>query len=211
LNFYVGHLGVVVFHNLSRVVMGGLIGDDPNFPGQTPTVSQLVLFDLDLNEIERQTPIASLIDTGFLFKTSETNVVAGVSPTSMIAYRWNIVSKTLLGQIDLSSYGAIGSAITQAADNTILLIAGSTLLRIDPLTLAVTNLGTLDDPSFTRIIQVGSTIYGALGSGVYHIDPGSSGGTTGGDDSGGSAAAIKVRRLRGNRVPYLGSGLGRLG
>ncbi len=135
LNFYQGHLGLVVVDSLAKVIMGGQIGDDPNLPGQTPTEAQLIVHDLDCVELERQTPIAGLLDTGKLFRTAaEPSVVIGLSPGGKLAYRWDFVSKTLLGTVNLSAYTKVGWSC-QDELGTIYVCLDNNLAAMNPLTL----------------------------------------------------------------------------
>ncbi len=143
LNFYVGHLGLAVFHLLSRVVFTGLIGPDPLFPLDTPTVAQLVMHDLNLNEIERQTPIPGLLDGGKLFRSTEPTVVIGISLFGLLMYRWDIVSKTLLETVDLSMYSTIGAMSQIGTNGTIVALFDTSVVLIDPLTLNYTVVGDL--------------------------------------------------------------------
>ena len=175
LNFYVGGLGLVVFDNC--VVFGGTIGDDPAFPGQTPTVAELVLYDLDLIEIERQTPVPGLLGTGALFRTGEPTVVVGLSSPGKLLYRWDIVSKQLLKSVTIASDICIA---TQGPTGTITAVLGSKqthppkcrgrkIVQIDPLTLVITTLGTLDGPEVGSIVQRGHDLYLWIGAELYAI------------------------------------------
>ena len=171
LHFYVGGLGLVVFDNLFNnaglVVFSGTIGDNPDFPGQTPPVAELVLYDLDLNQgIEPQARELGLLDTGYLFRTSEPTVVVGLSRSGQLLYRWDIVLKQLLNSVTLPS--DVGIA-TQGPSGIITTVFDSTLVQIDPLTLEMTSLGILDDPAITSIVQSGHDLYVSIGAELYAI------------------------------------------
>lgn len=178
LNFYVGHIGLAVLPGPQRVVFGGLIGDDPNLPGQTPTEAQLIIHDVNMAEIERQTPIPCLLDTGKLFTTGEPNVVVGLSKGGQLAYRWDIVTKALLGTVDLALFGGVGES-TQAPDGSIVAVLGSSLVSIDPLTLSYTVWGDLAETILgvdaTHPVTCISTMTGvntlllAVGSEVFQV------------------------------------------
>ncbi len=171
LGFIFAHLGLAVFGALNRVVFGGLIGDNPDFPGMTPTVSSFFVYDLDLNFVENQTPVALLLDTGKLYRTSEPTVVVGLSIAGKLVYRWDIVSKTLLASVDLTAYGTIGNSSQDPVTGTITAIFGTKVVTIDPITLVIREYGTLalSPDVHTRLLQLGSYLYLSIGSVIYSL------------------------------------------
>ncbi len=171
LNFYVGHLGLVVLPELGRVVFGGLIGDDPNFPGQTPSESALVFHDLSLVELTRVTPIPGMKDTGRLFNTPDPFVLLGLSITDQVAYRFDAANLLLLGTMDLSALGTIGVS-TQDVDGNIVAVIGTKIVRIDPTTLSYTVFGDLDSGPVTAIAMGDNpeTLLFSVGADVYRAD-----------------------------------------
>ncbi len=132
-----GHIGLAALPNL--LVMSGSTVDGGPGP--------LILFTSNLVELERQFPIAGLSDPGKLFTTSgETHIVVALSVGGGCAYRYDVISRALLGVIDLSGLGVIGVS-TQAVDGSILVIiakAGvSRFVSIDPISLSYTVYGDL--------------------------------------------------------------------
>jgi hypothetical protein len=73
--------GLAVIDSMSRVVFSGKPSADPAMPKPPPT-AQLVLFDMNLNEIERQTVIPGMTDTGKLFRTKSPNILIGLSASA---------------------------------------------------------------------------------------------------------------------------------
>jgi hypothetical protein len=145
-----------------RIVFSGQVVNDPQYPGQTPTVAQLVTYDYDLNEISpRMTVRDGALDTGQLFKISDT-VVMGVVRSSKSAYLFDVSTATLLpqGMVDL---GATPDAAIQRADGSVWLIVGRAITRIDPVTLARTTIGTLSAPAST-MAWVGNDLYLSIGA-----------------------------------------------
>lgn len=159
LNYYVGHLGLVVFDSHDRIVVGGEIGADPADPDPPPASAELVLYDHNLVEIERQVPVPGMQGTGRLFRTGEADVVVGLSPEGEIVYRWDIVTKTLLATA--STNGAVGISY-QDVDDTIVAVLGDSLCRIDPTTLMITAIGQLADPALQTLSLRGNDVYTSI-------------------------------------------------
>lgn len=157
-----GHLGLVVFDALDRYVMGGKwtgVGDAP-----------LVLYNHSLVEVDRQYPIAGLTETGKLFRTNEAQIVVGVSINDGRIYRWNIVTETLGTVVNTNSLGTIRSMI-QKDVTTLTVIIGSDLYEVDLLTLGMTLLGTLPDPTFSSIAAgLSDELYGTLDTELFLIE-----------------------------------------
>ncbi len=162
LNFYIGHLGLVVFDTLGVIVFGGQIGDDPLFPGETPDAAELVLHNLSMTELERVVPIPGIQDTGKLYHSGEATVLIGLSMAGKVVYRWDVVTKLLLSSVDLTSYGTVG-VIMQATDYSLVAVLGTTLVRINPSTLVVTDLGTVS-ASISCMTQSGDDLYVSIGT-----------------------------------------------
>ncbi len=174
LNFYRGHLGLVV-SSLGYVIFGGLIGDDPAHPGGTPTEAQIIIHDVHLVELERQTPVAGMLDTGRLYmRASEPSVVIGLSIDGQRAWRWDFVIRTLLASVDLSAEGAIGVS-TQDADGNLIAVLGTLLVRINAATLARTTLldiaASLPAGQVTCIASVTGAVVLSIGATVYRVTP----------------------------------------
>jgi hypothetical protein len=174
LGFYQAHLGLAVFDEHDRVVFSGQIGPDPDNPGSPPPASaSLVLYDHNLTEIERQTPIIGAQETGLLYRTDEPNVVIGVASAGY-AYRWDIVSKTLLKSVDLTVYGTVVSGTQTQLDNkNILVVIGSTLYTINPLTLEISSNGDFPSSSIASGVvamrQSGRDLYITSGPTLYAL------------------------------------------
>ncbi len=137
LTYYYRRLGLAVVG--SKVVLSGAIDtDEPGYPAS----SSFVIHDLNLVELERQTPFVGLLDAGKLFTTGEANVIVALSVDGQRIYRWNIATGTLINSVDLTFYGAVGFS-TQNPDGRILVVLGTDLVAINPITLTCTVLGSL--------------------------------------------------------------------
>lgn len=196
LDTYTDDMGIVVFNTLTKVIIGG-----KNSAGD----GQLITYDLDLVEQRRDTPIVGMSSSGRQYRSSESNVLISFSGTDSKMYRWNVQTNTLLSQASTASLGALGT-ITQDAADTVLAVFGTTLYRVNLLTLATTSLGDMGiRPS--HLAYTGGVIYGVYSTDLYSITPNGGGGFGGG---GPDPAIVKVRRIRDPLVPYLGAGIGRL-
>ncbi len=147
-NKYAGHYqnlsfldpqGLVVLDRIKRVVYSGRLHDDPAQPGKTPSQAELVIYDADLNELERQIVKPELRDTGQIFPTADPSIIIGLVKGEHAIYRYDIAARKLLAWQPLA--GTIG-AVTQRSDRSLWIIVNYTLARIDPTTLAIDKVGS---------------------------------------------------------------------
>lgn len=97
------------------------------------TPAQLVMFDFDLKEQERQTVIPGLTDTGQLFPTRTKNILLGVSKSEHVLYRHDVSSATMLDFKELP--GDVAALVQNPKDYAIWMVIESRLWRFDPETL----------------------------------------------------------------------------
>lgn len=153
LNFHGQPVGMVVSDVLDRVVFGGLMTDDPSFPGMTPTEATLVIYNRALTELERVVPNAGLAGTGKLYPTATEGVIVGLVTIlgSEQIYRYNYLTHTLL------QTHVFGATVTTASwqDSTtftVYAVVGGVLKSINPETFAlatVSGLSVFADGFFT--------------------------------------------------------------
>jgi hypothetical protein len=155
LEHYTEGLGLVVLG--SRVVLGGTLGTNP-LAGPTPTEAQLVIYDQDLVELARQTPLSGSLDSGRLFACSSPHVVVGM--TADVLYRWDIFAGQMLQRVSFSGLGPVKSASQGPAG--IVAVMGSTLVLVDPDTLQVRVRGTV--PAVRHVVQSGVDVYASKGA-----------------------------------------------
>src|SRR5690606_18433867 len=91
--------GMVVRESINRIVLSGELQDDPNATTAKPQESQFVVFDLDLNEIERITLKPGLINTGRLFPATKPDEFVGLinhpATKQFTLYRYNLTRKSI--------------------------------------------------------------------------------------------------------------------
>ena len=148
--------GMVVLGAAGKVVVSGETIDH--------TPAKLLVYDLNLAPIE-ELEVNEDTNTGLLFHDTG-EIVVGV--TSGGAYRYNLDTGSLLGT---TAFGAAVTAVTQRADGQILVMAGTTLIQMDPSTLAQTELlgGVVLASPITYLSWVDSRIYATAGATVYQI------------------------------------------
>jgi hypothetical protein len=149
-----------------RVVLSGQVVPDPQFPGETPTVAQLVSYDHDLNEISRTTVKAANLDTGQLFKISDT-VVMGVVTTSKSVYLFDISTGKVLPHkwVHLSDEP---KAAVQRVDGSVWVMLDRAITRIDPMTLELKSIGNLGAPA-SNMAWAGDDLYLSIGPELHVV------------------------------------------
>lgn len=167
--------GMTVVDDLQRVVYSGVLQDDPAFPGQTPTEAQLVVYDMELKEVERLTVKPGLKSTGELFPTrgsqqrssffenlfgqSDRGQLIGLISEEKAVYRYDLAHRRLLAWASLP--GECGVTTQKPSDGSIWTICGGVLVRIDPLTLRVTSIGKFPG-EVTVMTWLGNDLYVAM-------------------------------------------------
>lgn len=159
LSTYDSPLGLAVFDSIDRVALGGRV-----LTGE----AQIVIYDRDLTEIERVTPFVGGTDSGRLFGIpSEPTVMMGLTDAGL-AYRFDMVSKTVTSQADYTSLGNVGPT-TQESDGDVVAMLGDTMYRINPVTLAITEVTFIDGlVSLSSII--GTDVYFTVGPTLFVAD-----------------------------------------
>jgi hypothetical protein len=133
--------GMVVLDGLQRVVYSGELQDDPAKPGQKPAEAQLVVYDMDLKELERLTVKPGLTNTGALFPAADPHQLIGVIKGDKFIYRYDLAQKKLSDWIALPAN--IDTVTRRASDGSLWIVAGSVLWRLDPATMKIIAAGKL--------------------------------------------------------------------
>lgn len=129
--------GFIVCEEAERVVFSGEIlsgGDD----------AELVVYDLDLNQLDTYLVGEGIQNTGELYATSDPSVIVGVTNDSpYYIYRFNVLTGAVT---DLDTLGAaVGAGAYRASDRSLWVMLGTTLSRIDLDTLDVRSVQTIAD------------------------------------------------------------------
>jgi hypothetical protein len=155
--------GLLVLDDLHRVILSGGINDDPAFPNQAPKEAQLVVYDPDLNEVERVTVKPGMKDTGELFAAGKDRFV-GVSGEDKLAYLYDLRQHKLLAQVPLP--GALGASTQRKSDGSIWLAIDNVLWRVDPSSLQMKAMGKLEFAP-TILEWLGNDLYFTSGGSGY--------------------------------------------
>jgi hypothetical protein len=137
--------GMVVLDELQRVVFSGELQDDPAKPHEKPAEAQLVIYDMELKEIERQTVKPGLKNTGRLFPAADKNRIIGIADGEKYIYRYDVTQKKLLDWIELPD--KVDEITRRLSDGSLWIVSGSTLLRLDPATMQIKTIGKLQAPN----------------------------------------------------------------
>lgn len=165
--------GLLVCDSLSRVVYSGQLNDDPNATTPKPSEAQLVVFDLDLNEVERLTVKPGLTHTGKLYPGVKPDEIIGHidnDKTKQYAlYRYNLAQRKLLQWVDLPA--PLGGIFERPSDHTWWCQDDNKVLyRFDPATLKVTPVAQLDR-GIASPIWVGDVLYGRNEAALVRVKP----------------------------------------
>jgi hypothetical protein len=159
--------GLLVIDSLQRVVYAGKLRADPSQASPPPADAELVLYDLELNEVERQVVKPGLHNTGRLFRTSQPNVIVGVVRDERLIYRYDITAKKLLGSKPLD--GAVTDFTQRAADGTIWLTIDNRLVRFDPETLDDVTVAKDLPPEADNLTWQGNDLYFSSKAELFRI------------------------------------------
>jgi hypothetical protein len=134
------------------------------------TTAQLVTYGYDLEPISQAIVELGALDTGQLFKISDTVLMGVVNSTPVMTppgapggpgwvYLFNVSTAALLLRRDLDAQ--LGAA-TQRADGSVWLMCGRAITRVDPATLATRTIGTLSAPA-SHMAWLGDDLYLSIG------------------------------------------------
>ncbi|HOF18230.1 MAG TPA: hypothetical protein PK082_04915, partial [Phycisphaerae bacterium] len=177
--------GLVVADELGRVVLSGALRQDPSSAVPPPDEAQLVLYDMDLKEVERLTVKPGIKHTGRIFLTSDagkSNVIVGVIPPERAIYRYDLAQKKLLDWVEIN--GGIDNIACRETDGAIWIATTDPATRarhlgcLDPATLKWTTFGKLP-AAINHLAWSGDDLYvtmtaesgGETKSGLWRLTP----------------------------------------
>lgn len=168
LNFLKPH-NLLVMERARRVIISGrLLKDDPNTTASPPEEAELVVFDMDLNEVERLRIRKGLTSTGHLYPAPDGDEFIGcVSYEGVNAfYRYSLKEKRVVEWNDVD--GAVDKVMTRP-DKSYWTLQGAVLGRLDPVSLRIVPFGVLPKiPSFC--VWRGGKLYGAVEGDLVEFD-----------------------------------------
>lgn len=154
LDDYEAPRGWLVLEDLARVVFSGKVGG-------AAFDAQFLLYDYDLNLVDQQTLKAGVTDSGLIFDTAVPGVIVGVAPAAGAVYKFDLNTGTLLEWEPQA--GTIGSqTATQDDDGNVWFTLGYSLMKIEPASFTITEIGTFDivlDTAVALLKWIGGRLY----------------------------------------------------
>jgi hypothetical protein len=154
--------GMVVLPDLKRLVFSG----DPIGKGD----ARLIVYDLDLNEVEKLEIRPGLDSGGALFESAATNEFLGcchgLTTNTFTFYRYDLAEKKVVRQVELPA--RIQAILTSPADGAKWALASDTLYRLDPVTLAMTPVGSIPK-GVDYPVLIGKFLYGTRGGELIRV------------------------------------------
>lgn len=133
----------------------------------TTSQAELVIYDENLAEIERQVVKPGLTDTGWIYAAPDKNVIIGVLPDAV--YRYDLAAKKVIGWKDLG--GKADVFARRPDDDSLWVVLGGSLVRVDPVTLQtqVYGQGSILPSGLEHLVWAGDDLYGSAGPDLYRI------------------------------------------
>jgi hypothetical protein len=169
--------GMKVVDELQRVIYSGMLQDDPPLPGQAPAEAQLVVYDMELKEVERLSVKPGIKSTGELFPSrgsqqrpsffetlfgqSDRGQFIGLISEEKAVYRYDLAWRRLLAWASLPD--ECGPTTQKPSDGSIWTICGGVLVRIDSRTLKCKPIGRFANP-VTLMTWLGDDLTVATGT-----------------------------------------------
>ena len=169
--------GCIALPKLERVLVSGEAGKK---------VLPLIVYDMDLKEIERVPLPPGLINPGGLYNTDSDSEFIGCAPNpdtkKTTLYRYDLAEKKLVKSVELAE--AVGPVFRRATDGTYWLTTATvektadeetkpklttTINRLDPQTLELKPVGRIEDGKFALPVWDGAELYGTRGGAVVHV------------------------------------------
>ena len=157
--------GLVVADALQRVVYSGAVGKDPAATTPPPTEAQLVLYDMDLKEVERVTVKPGLKHTGRICMVKGTEAspqIVGVGPPEKAVYKYDLAGRKLLDWVEIN--GSVEGVNERAKDGTVWLVLADPETKarylgfLNPADMSWTKAGRLPGP-VSNLAWVGDDLY----------------------------------------------------
>jgi hypothetical protein len=161
--------GMVVLDDIARIVYSGELTKDPTQPDLKPDTAQLVVYDMDLKELERLTVKPGMKNTGLLLKGAKPGEFIGISEDEGVLYRYDLKNKKVLDWKTLPEGGIGNNSFTQSKDGMWWGVMGGQLVRLDPATLEIKSFGKFDNPP-GLLAWDGDKLFGVRDTDLIKID-----------------------------------------
>jgi hypothetical protein len=158
--------GMVVLDDIQRVVYSGEFKADPKLPDMKE--AQLVVYDMELKELERFTVKPGMKNTGLLLNGAQPGEFIGISEDEGVLYRYDLKAKKVLDWKPLPAGGIGNNSFVRRADGMWWGVMGGQLVRLDPATLEIKSFGKFDNaPSL--LAWAGDELFGTRGTEVLKV------------------------------------------
>jgi hypothetical protein len=158
-------VGCIALPKLQRVLVSGSDGSK---------ATKLIVYDMDLNEVERLAVAPGLTNPGVLYNADSDSQFIGcfTNPETKktTLYLYDLAAKKLLKSVEVA--GRLGPVFQRASDDTYWLTITTettTLDRLDPKTLEMKPVATIDGARLTLPVWDGQELYGTRGGAVVHV------------------------------------------
>jgi hypothetical protein len=159
--------GMVVLPGLGRVVLSGDLIDDPDQPVGKPAEAQLVVYDLELKELERITVKPGLPGTGALHPVDGKRFIGLIRGRDVNAlYLYDLEQRAVVKWVDLPS--RMDRFTRHPQQGWYVGWLGGQLVKVDPATLELTPLAALEQAP-TCLTWAGGALYGSYGAELVRI------------------------------------------
>jgi hypothetical protein len=161
--------GMVVLDDMQRIVYSGELGSDPAQPDKKPAEAQIVVYDMELKELERITIKPGMKNTGLLLNGAKPGEFIGISEDEGVLYRYDLKNKKLLDWKTLPTGGIGNNSFVRGKDGMWWGVMGGHLVRLDPATLEIKSFGRIENPP-GLLSWVGDELFGVRGAEVIKIE-----------------------------------------
>ena len=139
--------------------------------GSSKMDGKLIVYDMDLNEVERVEIKAGLANTGALYSTDAEGQFLGVyadpATKKPVLYLYDLPAKKIVKSIELAGEPGL---LFRRADGTHWIVVEGTLHELDPKTLALKPVCKLDR-DFGHPVWNGQDVYGRIGGELVKFTP----------------------------------------
>jgi len=161
---------MLVMDKLERVLISGRLLETNLYSNEKPPIeTKVVVFDMNLKELDRLQIKKGLKSTGHIYKAPDENeFIAFINHEGVDAlYRYNLKDKKLVKWVEVDK--TIDKLLIRPIDNTYWTIQNHVLGKLDPVSLKITPIGNLPKKPACYAWN-GKKPYGTVGGDLVEID-----------------------------------------
>jgi hypothetical protein len=155
-------MGLVVVPRSGRIICSG----KPSKGGD----ARLIVYDMDLREVERLELRAGLTEGGELFPSADAGqflgCVAGPETNRVMLYRYDLATRRIVCAVEVPA--KIEEVFVRSSDGAWWALAAEALFRLDPHTLALTPAGRLEG-GLSHPVWTKTGLYGVRGGALVRV------------------------------------------